>query len=872
MNAPNFLKNLRLGLAGKLALFTGIMLFALTSVILAIVFKQQSTALSESAEREVKRFLSPVETLTLEIDQTVENLIRLEELRIRIDRHERRNRGQQTTYYNRFFDEDHIKLAEKEFRERIRPSQRSESLDEKRFEYLQRRARWFAYNPARTPAYAKNRRSFEQDLRRYFDYENRVELALTGVDLEKFRAQSVDVFRWPRFDTAFRLTVKERSRSELNQLEWGETGELRLAMDDLHTPYKAKKPRVDSRYRTFSTDMSGYFLISRTLFRNPDIARRAALVKNALDDGSWRRYAVRERPILARLAEIGAALAERREELSAEDPPVPPLRDEGMRDLYEEYAEVLEERGALVDDLRMDLFRKTRPAYASKLEELNDLRTQLKATNRREDPDAYEQLATRIGEVKQEIEERFESDQELSEVERIADAFEHLRDAALYNFALLEYRPDQDSYDQYVKFENERRTANYRWANLREWALRPVSETRINQRRVGWAMLTRTRTETEEEMVRLDTTPIAVVTNELLYGNTAAFTRILVDQSDVLQRIREERGRFLDVALSIGLRILLAAIMLSVLLTGTIKRIIAGADRVGQGDLNVRFEYSGRDEIGNLTDSLNTMVRGLKEREELRGELQAAEEIQKRLIPEGPPANFTDRLSFGMFYKAMNGVGGDYFDFIDAGRNRFVFCIADVSNHGVGPAIVMTLMRSQLHAVVRRGELDPVKMILDLNERQYADTPENIFITMFLGVYDAGTGLIRYVSAGHNLAYIFRFREESLETVPGGGMPVGAVPNDMFGGIVKVQEVTLKTGDLFFQFTDGVNEAMDANDRQFENERLEKILSTLGKKKPQLIVTTIAQAVERFSGKRIFCDGPSELNDDIAMIAFRRKG
>ena len=370
----------------------------------------------------------------------------------------------------------------------------------------------------------------------------------------------------------------------------------------------------------------------------------------------------------------------------------------------------------------------------------------------------------------------------------------------------------------------------------------------------------------------LDTTPLDRLVDELLYENTAGFTRILVDQSEIRARIRTERDTFLDTALAIGLRSMFLAFLLSGLLVGAIRRIIAGAGRVQRGDLDVRFDYSGRDELGQLTDSLNNMVVGLKQREEMRGELQAAEEIQKRLVADRLPEGMKDSLSFGTFYKAMSGVGGDYYDFIEtpSAPGRFVFCVADVSNHGVGPAIVMTLMRSQLHSIVRRGEIDPMRIVLELNERTYADTPENIFITLFLGVYDAKDSSIRYVSAGHNPAYIYRYRTEQLETVPAGGMPIGAVDNDLFASIIEVQTAKLGPGDLFFQYTDGVNEAMTDDDVLFGIERMEAVLRTLGKKRPDVIVQTLAQAVERFTGKQIFCDGPSELNDDIAMIAFRR--
>lgn len=890
----NWIPKIRVGLAAKLALFVGVMLFALIGVILAIVFKQQRSTLSQLAEREVTRFLNPVESLNLEIDQTAENLIRLEKLRLRIRAHEARNKNAKPDYYNRFFDEKQLSAAENNLRSGIRPSDKSDPIDERRFEAFQRRAAYFARNPQRTAKYGELMWNFERDLRNAVDYDQRIDIAFSGLNLDRYRAESIDRYRRPRFDTARLLSrLERRDPAPINAFVWRKIPALHEAILEVYEPFTDKRPLAEPQRHEFDTEDASYFLITRTQFRTPDVSERALLVKRALNSsGLWRQYSYRERGVIADLQDLAAKIETRLKalknpEADPENPragkprPIPPGRDAELRELFQKYEAALTERSALVDRFRRELFIKKDPSYAAELDRLAELNQQLKdlRASRKAKPTPESKPALTPAEFKEresailkEIGElrTAHRERDFSQTERIADAFEYLRDAALYHSALLSYSPDQSSYDNHTKFANIRKLHSYRWRNLRSWITRPSSETYINPKLVGWALLTRTRTDLQSEMFRLDTMPLGKLVDELLYETTAGFTRILVDQTEIRARIRAERDSFLDTALSIGLRSIFLAFLLSGLLVGAIRRIIAGAGRVGRGDLDVQFDYSGRDELGQLTDSLNNMVTGLREREEMRGELQAAEEIQKRLIADQLPAGMNEHLSFGTFYKAMSGVGGDYYDFIDAGPGRFVFCVADVSNHGVGPAIVMTLMRSQLHSIVRRGETDPMRIILELNDRTYADTPENIFITLFLGLYDANDSTIRYVSAGHNPAYIYRYRTEKLETVAAGGMPIGAVDNELFAEIVETQHAKLGPGDLFFQYTDGVNEAMNHHDALFGTDRMEKVLQTLGRKKPDAIVKTLAQAVERFTGKQIFCDGPSELNDDIAMIAFRR--
>lgn len=860
------LHKLRPGLRGKLAWFVGLTLAALISVILAITIKQQEDALSDRTLREVTRYLSPVEALTLEIDQTAENLIRVEALRLQVER-----RGplasEDRDYYATYFSRDALEGADEILRASIRASENGEPIDEARYNYLKNLARGLAVMPERSGPYAMRRKALEESLSAAVEYNNRIELAFRGLDLRRYRAESINVYRWPRFDTALLLAPAERRAAPINDFLWGREAALKSAMDAIYTPYyEGQRPLIAPQQTRATVSGKNYLLVSRTLFRNPEVSERALAVQKALNEQpAWRRYAQDELRFTREFAELAGKIRARLKFLKAANPPIPPYADAELRELFSAYGDRTDERRALLDEFRLAAIEKQDPRFSALLEELRALRRELAGLNRRENAARVDQVATRIGEIKQAI-----PDAEFNAEERFADAFEFLRDAALYRAALIPYRADQDAYASYVRAASDRRDWQARWNYLREWILSGRTETSLNMRRAGWALPALTREEAQELMFALDATPAQALAERLLFENTAGFTRILVDPSDYERQLYSERSRFADVAVSIGARIFFLAFLISGFLAGAIRQIIAGAARVGRGDLSVKFAYKGRDELGDLAQALNSMVSDLKDREELRGELTAAEEIQKRLIPDAPPAGFEEDLSFGAFYKAMHGVGGDYFDYVAAGPREFVFCVADVSNHGVGPAIVMTLMRSQLHAIVRRGERNPLQIVLELNERAYLDTPENIFITLFLGVYNADSGVIRYVSCGHTPAFIVNYKDGGVSALPTGGLPIGAVDNDMFRELVAPAERRLAPGDLFFQYTDGVTEAMNAADEQFGEGRLKSLLGELHRKKPSILVQAIAEVVQAFSGKRVLGEGPTDLNDDIAMLAFRR--
>lgn len=449
----------------------------------------------------------------------------------------------------------------------------------------------------------------------------------------------------------------------------------------------------------------------------------------------------------------------------------------------------------------------------------------------------------------------------------LEDAVKNLRGAVLDADLFIRY--DYAAYargysgrdDWRIQFEN-------RYNYVRKWLLEGGVEVYYPYAGASEQLLFNRRAALER-MIAIETTPIDELALLALKNESAGYVRIFVDPARFQTEQIQERDRILDTAIAFGIRIFFVAVLLSALLVRRIQRIIAGARQVGVGNLSVSFDRGGTDEVADLAGSLNQMVAGLREREAMRGEMSAAEEIQRRLLPDKMPANMAEHLSFGTFYKAMMGVGGDYYDLMEAGPDAMAFCIADVSSHGAGPAIVMTMLRSYLRTAVRRSR-DLRRIVLDLNARMYEETPSNMFITMFLGIYDRNSHTIEAVNCGHNKSFVYKYASGAVEEYGSTSLPLGAVDSDLFSTAIATQSIKLAGGDLFFQYTDGLNEGMNDAGEEFGLERTTEILRQNGRKKPVLLLEQMARTAEEFTGKKIFVPGPSELKDDIAMIAFRR--
>ncbi|MBX7058745.1 MAG: SpoIIE family protein phosphatase [Leptospirales bacterium] len=818
-------QRLRPGIRGKLSLFIALMLGGLIAAFLAAAVRQQNDALAAKAQQEVARYLTPVELLTLEVDHVAAMMTALE--RLRRSAEQAKTRGTESA----FFSAAAVKEAEERIRDLIRPSPSSDPVDERRFSYLQGLARRVMDASPEKTGYALPRKLFEEELRASFEYNSRIAVAFRGLDLRRYRAESIDLYRWPRFDTAQLLSERQRRSAPIDNFLWGRSDELRVSLDALYRPYiQSRRPQLQAAPADLTIDGGSYLLVSRTFFRHPELSRRAELcLRNLPHSAIWRRYVEREKTINAQLKLAGLQWQARTATLLSENSDRPPAMDSEWRSLRDAYQQLRTQRDEQFNAAAKSYLQREDANFASAA------------------PD--------------------EQPEELPAAATIVDALRYLRAARLERDIGFHWNADIETYDDYLRGSRARSIGARRLQLVLDWVL--AGRSPLNA--PGYSGLqTLTRQQAEARLIAIDTQALDDLALDSLYQETAGFTRILADRRAYQQELGRERSRFVDTALSIALRFLFLTFLLSHFFVGAVRGIIRGAARVGRGDLSVRFQYRSADELGQLADSLNSMVQGLKEREELRGELSAAEEIQKRLIPESPPQGFESDLSFGSYYKSMIGVGGDYFDFIVAGKREFVFCVADVSSHGVGPAIVMTMLRAQLHSIVRRGERDLLQILQELNRRAYADTPENIFITMCLGRYRADSGDIEYVSCGHLPPLLLHYKDGSVERLKAGGIPVGALDNELFADMVQLSATRLSPGDLFFLYTDGLTEAMNANDELYGEPRLLTVLGASSRKKPAVLVQLIAEDIEAFSGKSLSGKGPSGLNDDVAMIAFRR--
>lgn len=248
------------------------------------------------------------------------------------------------------------------------------------------------------------------------------------------------------------------------------------------------------------------------------------------------------------------------------------------------------------------------------------------------------------------------------------------------------------------------------------------------------------------------------------------------------------------------------------------------------------------------------------ELQDLHGDLSVAREIQHAILPQhfNVKVNDNDKLDIFASMQAAKDVGGDFYDFFRIDDTHMGFTIADVSGKGVPAALFMAVSRTVIKATALRG-LPASQCVEIANNMLCEENVENMFVTAFYGIMDTTTGTIDYTNAGHNPPYVLH-ADGTVTMLPSqGNMPLGCFAEVPFKSAI----VKLMTGDMLVMFTDGVTEAMNAENEGFGENRLENLLPSLSEKSCEEAVGMVNQTVKEFVG-----DAPQ--SDDITLLAIKK--
>ncbi|MBR2237183.1 MAG: SpoIIE family protein phosphatase [Prevotella sp.] len=248
--------------------------------------------------------------------------------------------------------------------------------------------------------------------------------------------------------------------------------------------------------------------------------------------------------------------------------------------------------------------------------------------------------------------------------------------------------------------------------------------------------------------------------------------------------------------------------------------------------------------------------------EDLKGDLAVAGEIQQAILPRvfPPFPENIDVMDLAALMTPAKDVGGDFYDFFRIDPEHIGVVMADVSGKGIPAAIFMAVSRTLIRAIGTQG-LTPEECINKANELLCMESANNMFVTVFYGIYNVKTGELRYCNGGHNAPCIIHSdgRTELMKVEP--NFIVGAL-----GGMTyKGEKTTLEKGETLLLYTDGVTEAVNPSMEEYGEQRMIDTLSTQTAHTCRETIDGLLQNVRDFAGE-------AEQSDDITILALKRLG
>ena len=252
---------------------------------------------------------------------------------------------------------------------------------------------------------------------------------------------------------------------------------------------------------------------------------------------------------------------------------------------------------------------------------------------------------------------------------------------------------------------------------------------------------------------------------------------------------------------------------------------------------------------------------------ELGSHLQAAAEIQMKLLPEKPPVFRS--YDFAVSFRSSTSVSGDFYDFIPLSETQLGIVLGDVKGHGIPAALLMVMIQTAAR-LLSDATADPAAILKRINTLLFQNTDLEQFATMVYGVLEIDTGKLTYSNGGHCPPLHFKshlhdFREPDtcdiqVECLSTGGMLIGAFDTASFTS----ETCYLSPGDVLLFYTDGVTETEGQIPNEFYGEeRLIDCFSRHLTLSAESLCHVLQTDLTTYSGT-------THLRDDRAVVVIKR--
>lgn len=252
----------------------------------------------------------------------------------------------------------------------------------------------------------------------------------------------------------------------------------------------------------------------------------------------------------------------------------------------------------------------------------------------------------------------------------------------------------------------------------------------------------------------------------------------------------------------------------------------------------------------NVTRERKLELEVIGKNKKMNKDLQFAKRIQEKILPK---RGIIENLSLDYIYKPSEMLSGDMFDIYNIDEDHIGIYISDVAGNGVA-ASMMTMFIHQVMRVMKEGTISPAKTLTALHKRfRTLNLEVENYFTIYYGVYNKKTKILKYANAGHNCVPI-KFKDNKIELLENKGFPITILLDNIE---YEEKEVQLATNDSIIFYTDGVTEARDYSGREFGLDNLLDII----RDKPKDMLSLMEDKVVNYSW--------GEQLDDLALVLLK---
>lgn len=262
---------------------------------------------------------------------------------------------------------------------------------------------------------------------------------------------------------------------------------------------------------------------------------------------------------------------------------------------------------------------------------------------------------------------------------------------------------------------------------------------------------------------------------------------------------------------------------------------------------------------GQIRGHVAAALREARRVERMEHDLELARSIQQSLLPASIPE--VAGFAIAGWNQPADQTGGDYYDCQQLSDGRMVITLADVTGHGIGPALVAAVSRAYGRANFPIGE-DLSQAMRRINAQLSADLPPGKLVQLVSALLAPERASIDLLSAGHGPLLVFRAAEATFEHLNAHGIPFGVAGAFPYGSGARID---MDPGDMLILVTDGFFEWERADGEQFGLEALERAIREAAELPPAGVIERMYDSV------RAFAEGEPQ-QDDLTAVVVRRVG